>query len=71
MSYPMSLTRLVCQVSELVNSDACPRPTTKHIKRSQIYQPERKQGAAREPAQGEAAARRLVDLSWDVGTRHY
>ena len=43
----------------------------KCLKRSQIYQPERKQGAAREPAQGEAAARRLVDLSWDVGTRHY
>jgi HrpA-like RNA helicase len=26
--YPMSLTRLECQVSELVDSDACPRPTT-------------------------------------------
>ena len=26
--YPMTLTSLECQVSELVNSDACPRPTT-------------------------------------------
>jgi hypothetical protein len=26
--YPMPLTSSECQVSELVNSDACPRPTT-------------------------------------------
>jgi hypothetical protein len=26
--YPMSLTSLECQVSEWVNSDTCPRPTT-------------------------------------------
>jgi hypothetical protein len=27
-SYPMSITPSECQVSELVNSDTCPRPTT-------------------------------------------
>ena len=27
--YPMSLTSLECQVSELANSDTCPRPTTR------------------------------------------
>ena len=26
--YPMSLASLECQVSELVNSNTCPRPTT-------------------------------------------
>jgi hypothetical protein len=26
--HPMSLTSLECQVSELVNGDTCPRPTT-------------------------------------------
>ena len=29
----MSLTSSECQVSELVNSDACPRPTTRLVRR--------------------------------------
>jgi hypothetical protein len=29
---PMSLTRLECQVSELVHSDTCPRPTTRLVR---------------------------------------
>jgi hypothetical protein len=50
----MFVTRLECQVSEMVNSDACPRPTTYHqAGRRRAQPPERNvRGVEREDGVG-------------------
>ena len=60
--YPMSLTSLECHASELVHSDACPRPTTAAHREASCRAGRRAPRAAEGCRWGPSAPRVEVDL---------
>jgi hypothetical protein len=65
--YPMSLTNLECQESELVHSDTCPRPTAKDVAaRAAELAARRDELTAAEAAAGAALERINADSDADA-----